>query len=123
MSTSSEDFSEFLFIGSHGNLTCVDVDAMCVLDKVDIHDDIFINPNVKPVPSGLSKTADLAHSQQHSHQPTDINTNIVSVYSSLIKSLTYLVVSITETGNLFSFFLIKKISNLKFKLNSSKASF
>ena len=77
-----------MFIGSNGCLHCVDVDATKIIDKIDVFDDYLLN-----------KTVSATSSQQQ--QTTNACTNIISIKSSYLKSLSYLVVSLTDTGKLF----------------------
>ena len=75
---------------------------MCVVDKLDIYDDIFTaQQSVKPPGPGGKPDLNQSQLQSQLNQQTNLNTNIVSINSSLIKSLTYLVVSITDSGKIF----------------------
>ena len=80
-----------MFIGSNGCLHCVDVDATKIIDKIDVFDDYLLNKTVSATSS----------QQQQQQQTTNACTNIISIKSSYLKSLSYLVVSLTDTGKLF----------------------
>jgi len=88
-----------LFIGSNGCLHCVDVDATKIIDKIDVFDDYLLNKTVSAVTSSSQ--------QQQQQQTTNACTNIISIKSSYLKSLSYFVVSLTDTGKLFNIFLAK----------------
>lgn len=36
LSQSSDDNNEFLFVGSNGSVYCIDVSALCVIDKLEL---------------------------------------------------------------------------------------
>ena len=95
LSASNEENNEFIFVGGNGFLASIDVDAMKLIDKVEVTDDFLLIQSTKAV-SKTEMTQSITSIIQT--QPTNLNTNIVSIQSGFLKSMTYLVVSITDAG-------------------------
>lgn len=81
MSPSTDENSEFLFVGSNGSISCLDGDGITVLDMIEIFDD---------------KT-----------QQSKENSNIISICSSRFNNQVHYVVSISATGINFTLKNIK----------------
>ncbi|RMZ94442.1 WD repeat-containing 93-like isoform X5 [Brachionus plicatilis] len=73
MCLSNDDYNDFVFAGSKGFIYAIDTGKLSPIDKFD-----------------LNKVV------------TDISTNIIKIYSSQLKPSVYLIVSITDSGHLFT---------------------
>ncbi|CAF0942853.1 unnamed protein product [Brachionus calyciflorus] len=72
MCNSTDDFNDFIFIGSNGFIHCVDVTTMSIIAKVDLGKNV-----------------------------SDTSTNIINIYTAQIKQSAHLIVSISDTGFVF----------------------
>jgi len=70
------------------------VDAMKIIEKIEVFDDFLLNQSSKAA-SKIELTQNIPPAQT---PQTTLNTNIISVRSSFLKTMAYLVVSITDAG-------------------------
>ena len=80
------------------------MDATKIIDKIEIFDDYLLNKTN----SGATSANQL---QPQQTQQTNACTNIVSIKSSYLKSLSYLVVSLTDAGTII--YLIRALLETK----------